>query len=96
MHICRQLLRLSVAGPLLGLAFGLATSVCLLSMRNRATLEILLTILAAYAAYIVSNFLCGSSGILSVVALGELLSSCFKQLSFGSLPSFAHSLVSMP
>lgn len=49
-------------------------------MHNNVTTSVLLTVASTYGAYIVSDSLCHSSGVLSVVTLGkahpqELLSS---------------------
>lgn len=82
--------QLSAGGPALGLAFGMGTSFCLQRMYNEDTLEILLTVVAAYAAYIVADGLCGSSGVLAVATFGALFShreECVGILRQGDIQS---------
>ena len=86
---CRLFARLTFGGPATGLAFGLAITVWLRYMYNNAMGEITLTIVGAYATYLVGDQLFHVSGVLAVVILGESSLSALCTLS----PSCACRLV---
>ncbi|WIA14531.1 hypothetical protein OEZ85_003050 [Tetradesmus obliquus] len=66
--------QLAVLGAAIGVGFALLTSFWLAHIFNDATLEIVLTLGAAYACYFVSEELCGASGLLAVVVMGFSMS----------------------
>lgn len=68
----RDFVQLAVGGPLVGLAFGIATATWLRYMYNSPMAEITLTILATYGTYIVGDELLHVSAVLAVVTLGAL------------------------
>jgi NhaP-type Na+/H+ or K+/H+ antiporter len=67
---CRLFCQLSLGGPATGLAFGMAMTAWLRFMYNNPMAEITLTVLTAYATYVVGDRLFGVSGVLAVVMLG--------------------------
>lgn len=54
----------------MGLVFGMAMTAWLRFMYNNPMAEITLTVLTAYATYVVGDQLLGVSGVLAVVILG--------------------------
>lgn len=70
MALRRQSVQLAVGGPLVGLAFGIVTTVWLRYMYNSPTAEITLTIVSAYGTYLVADELLHVSAVLAVVVLG--------------------------
>jgi NhaP-type Na+/H+ or K+/H+ antiporter len=66
----RLFCQLSLGGPATGLAFGMAMTAWLRFMYNNPMAEITLTVLTAYATYVVGDRLFGVSGVLAVVILG--------------------------
>lgn len=63
--------RLAAGGPAIGVAVGMAMSLLLYRVPKKHVVELLLTVAAAYGAYLLSDQVAGSSGILSVVFLGK-------------------------
>ena len=72
-----MLFRLAVGGPAIGLGFGVSLTLWLRFIYNNEMTEILLTIVTAFATYLVADQLVDASGVLAVVTLGEL---CFAEL----------------
>ena len=66
----RLFCQLSLGGPATGLLFGVAMTAWLRFMYNNPMAEITLTVLTAYATYLVGDRLFGVSGVLAVVVLG--------------------------
>ena len=77
--------RLAAGGPAIGVAGGMAMSLLLYRVPKKHVVELLLTVAAAYGAYLLSDQVAGSSGILSVVFLGKwqpgIPSSCRQHQS---------------
>ena len=56
-------------------------------MHNNPMAEITLTVLTAYATYLVGDRLFGVSGVLAVVVLGAMLEPSIVTLTLGALPT---------
>ena len=67
---CRVLFRLALGGPAIGLGFGVACTLWLRFIYNNEMTEIMLTIVTAFASYLVADQLADASGVLAVVTLG--------------------------
>jgi NhaP-type Na+/H+ or K+/H+ antiporter len=67
---CRTFCQLSIGGPVAGLVFAVVTTLWLRLMYNNEMGEIILTIVAAFGTYLVSDQLLHVSGVLAVVVLG--------------------------
>lgn len=72
-RVSRLFCQLSLGGPATGLMFGVAMTAWLRFMYNNPMAEITLTVLTAYATYLVGDRLFGVSGVLAVVVLGAML-----------------------
>lgn len=70
--LSRLFCQLSIGGPATGLMFGIAMTAWLRFMYNNRMAEITLTVLTAYATYLVGDRLFGVSGVLAVVILGAM------------------------
>ncbi len=79
-----MLFRLAVGGPAVGLGFGVSLTLWLRFIYNNEMTEILLTIVTAFATYLVADQLVDASGVLAVVTLGE---QCFVELLHAALSS---------
>ncbi|KAK9814099.1 hypothetical protein WJX72_000644 [[Myrmecia] bisecta] len=72
------LCQLTLGGPAVGLAFGIAVIVWLRFIYSDDMVEITTTIIAAYGAFIVGNDILGVSGVLAVVTLGIFMAATGK------------------
>jgi len=68
-------LRLSIGGPLMGIAFGLLMVLWLTYTYNDEIVEIFVTITGAYVTFYVSEDVLSVSGVLSVVSLGFFMAA---------------------
>eukprot|EP00884_Botryococcus_braunii_P017513 jgi/Botrbrau1/4445/Bobra.0348s0033.1 len=67
--------QLTLGGPTAGLVFAICTTLWLRQMYNNEMGEIVLTIVAAFGTYLVSDQLLHVSGVLAVVVLGTWMSA---------------------
>jgi len=77
-EIIEFFLQVPLAGPAIGIAFGMATLWWLGMVYNDALVDISLTVVDCYLVYFVSEEVSGSSGVLGVVGLGAYLAAVGK------------------
>ncbi|CAG7822907.1 unnamed protein product [Allacma fusca] len=70
LYIFRKFCQITLGGPALGFVMGKIAVYCLSLIFNDATVEITITLVAAYMTYYVGEDILGVSGVMAVVALG--------------------------
>lgn len=64
-EIVKNIVKLAICGPLIGIAFGIFTAMWLKRIINNPILEVNLTVVAAYFTFYVAEAQCGSNGIVA-------------------------------
>ncbi|CAG7734239.1 unnamed protein product [Allacma fusca] len=75
LFILRKMFRITLGGPVFGFVIGKIAVVALSLIFNDATVEITITLVAAYLTYYIGEDILGVSGVMAVVVLGITMGS---------------------